>query len=331
MKIILTQQGQLVNCNPRVKRTIFPRILGRGDRGVITGFSKRSKKNLMDRFAIIDKEKARNATFITLTYVENMQDHRKAERDMDTFLKRLLREKEGVFGVWKKEEQDRGAIHFHLMVWNLKWLDRDWLRYTWSEVANTWQEAVCSDGETEMLPAFTRIERCASVRKCWYYLAKYIGKEEKQLRKEEKSRLQKLRDQTANALASNEGVYGYPQASETSAGVGLTTAQISPQGSDEPCSSGRWWGWFNRKLIPYAPIQEIAIEVSFEEYRRFRWDLAQALEHTKQTHFSHTVRFYWFYSHFLNPIEMLLASLNGKMVFGWKRTDRARLEMTGYG
>lgn len=324
MKLRINHQGELVKLQPLVKRVVFPHKFGRGDRRITTRFSNRSRKNLMEKFAVIDQEKARNASFITLTYVSEMEDHKRAFTHIDTFFKRLSRKYPLAFAVWKKELQKRGAIHFHLMVWNLPFMDKEWLAYTWGEITGEWEELLCSDGTTEKVPPFTRVEYCKSRRKCWYYLSKYVGKIEKVESKGD--RLTELQQQTTNAITTGKVSYRLP--------VGLTTAQISPLGvaddgevvpevnenpeNEQEKSSGRWWGWFNRKAIPLAMEIQTVIEMDWRDYRRFRRDLEWVEGHTAQTHLSHTVKMFWFHRE-IDPATMVLNMLENIPVFRGKR------------
>jgi len=275
-EIIITHQGELVKIRPRVSHEIFQRILGRGDREAIHEFSTRSRKNLLERFAIIDREVARNATFITLTYVSNMQDFGAAKEHVHLFYRKLLRLYPEIYGVWKLEQQERGAIHFHLMVWNLPFINREFLSYTWGETINEWDYAQCSDGEMEAMPPFTRVEYCKNRRKAWYYVSKYIGKVEK-------------------AAPGEDSGFNI--------GTNLVT--------------GRFWGWFNRKAIPYAMEVRALVETTWKAYQRFRWDIGYYLPHTRVCHLAHTVKVFWFET-IIDPITMLMNGMEGKRVFtGW--------------
>lgn len=330
MKIRITHQGQLVKITPRASRAMFPRRYGRGNRNITTHFSDRSRKNLLEHFAIIDKGKAKNATFITLTYVENQRDHRKAQRDIDTFIKRLCREKDNIFGVWKKELQKRGAIHFHLMVWNLPFVYKAWCAYTWGEITGSWDTVTCDQtGESEKVPPFTRIEYCKSQRKAWYYLAKYIGKVDKNGESQHfNNETGEITNKTVKATTIDEGEltqnpqltrYNPVVESREQILVGLTSAQIPPQEK----STGRWWGWFGRKNIPLAQKVETELEVTWEEYRRYRIDLRRVEHWTSEIHLSHTVKMFWFHEN-IDPIMMLIRGKIGEKVFDhadkWVRT-----------
>lgn len=67
---------------------------------------------------------AKNELWITMTYAENMTDHKQASKDFDNFLKRFRRYCEKEYGktfghfeyIKAVEPQERGAWHFHLLV-----------------------------------------------------------------------------------------------------------------------------------------------------------------------------------------------------------------------
>lgn len=329
MKIRISRQNELVKIVPLVKRTIFPHINGRGDRDIITHFSERSRKNLMEKFAIIDPKKAKNATFFTLTYVENFQDHKEAYRHIDLFLKRLdydlnsgnfnrdqggnkIKKDRKMFAVWKKELQERGAIHFHLMVWNVPHISKEWVAYSWGEITGQWQEWDCSDGSTEKVPPFTRIEYCKSRRKAWYYLSKYIGKV---VEKPEINVPDQSTEELIESWVSKKSNHKDKRNLEGRSAVGGFERGFNyGSNSEKTLSTGRWWGWFNRKNIPLA-IEEIdEFEMTWAEYSRFRRDLLRIVPHTAQTHATHMVKMFWF-DPYHDPAVMLIMGKAGKVVF----------------
>lgn len=294
MKLTISQQGELVKISPRVKRAIFKHHGDRGNREVTTRFTKRSRKNLLDKFAIIDKNKAKNATFVTLTYAKNMQNHKRALRDIRAFLKRVDYEypQHNIFACWKKELQDRGAIHFHVMFWNLPFLAKELVSLWWGEITGDYTEMKCSDGTTHHEPPFTRIEYCKNRRKAWYYVSKYLGK------MDDKHDSDKQEDASGFNIGSN-----------------LAKDQFEPQ---QKYSTGRWWGWHNRKNIPLAENVTVEIELTWAEYRRYRWDLMQLAPHTKQTHMSHRVKLYWFFDD-ICLVQTLLRGMMGERALMWER------------
>lgn len=366
MNIIVTRQGDLVKIKPQAKRATFKHQYDRGDRKPITEFTSRSRKNLLERLAIIDKAKAKTATFLTLTYASNMQDDRVAYNHLRAFLRRIEREAErslekesvapvrgkDMFFLWRKEYQERGAIHFHIMVWGARWIMKEWVAYEWSSVIGETVAADCSDGTTEKMPVFTRVEFCQNTRKTWYYVSKYLAKDDK---KETKSVTANFSVERAHAIpVSNQidikkqHVFGIARQHCKPVGeeidrlagenkVGLTSAQIRTCVSDKPYSdvlgvpdlshsersednplTGRFWGWERRENIPYAQEIVATFDCSREEYIRFRRDMGQLMEWVRDVHLAHTLKMFWF-EDVIEPITMFIQSLNGQKVFGWER------------
>lgn len=283
MKIRITQQGDLLKITPRVPRAMFPHRYGRGDRRATTAFTQRSRKNLMEKFAIIDKERAKNATFITLTYSENYQNHKASYGHLREMLRRLLDNRDGAFACWKKELQERGAIHYHIMVWNLPYINKEELAFEWSVITNQFYVQDYGGHEGVTMPAMTRVEYCKDKRKAWYYLSKYIGKVETTT----------LRNDDTGELKSVFNI-----------GTNLQKE-----------STGRWWGWVNRQNIPLAPVVATELELTWVEYYRYRIDLRRVEGWTWVIHQSHTVKMFWFHEN-LDPIMMLIRGKIGEKVFG---------------
>lgn len=317
MNISITQQGELVKISPSIKRAVFPHVLGRGNRGVTTKFTNRSRKNLMEKFAVIDQKRAKHATFITLTYVENYQDHSNAYMHIREFTRRLLQHgTENTFIVWKKEVQSRGAIHFHLMAWNLPYIHKAQVAYEWKDISGSYEELSCSDGTIEQVAPFTRIEYCNSRRKTWYYLSKYVGKETESDVVPD-SDIDQLFDEQF-PLENLDHRTKHPDARVSPAGAERGFNYGSNLQNAPKKSTGRWWGWVNRKAIPLADLSVTTIEMTFEEYRRLRWDLRYIMPHTIQVNFSHQVKMFWFWEEIV-PALVAIQGINGDMALGWKR------------
>lgn len=90
---------------------------------------------------------------------------------------------------------------------------------------------------------------------------------------------------------------------------------------------GRYWGWFNRKNIPYAELIETVVEIKWNEYRRFRWDMGEVFSHARKSMLSHALKLYWFYD-FIEPVMMLIDGLDGRKVLGWGVSDRHRRDLS---
>jgi hypothetical protein len=105
--------------------------------------------------------------FVTLTY-QGFPTAKKAKRDLKVFSQRLKRRYPQVCGIWRVERQERGSIHFHLILWGISWLEP-------SELAELWTD-VSDPGNQDALKASTSVERVRSSRGTISYVSKYIAK-----------------------------------------------------------------------------------------------------------------------------------------------------------
>ena len=150
---------------------------GGGPRGIIKGFSRESRKRLLDLLNMVRTEALSSGLFMTLTYPDQFPtDPARWKRDIDVFLKRLKRAHPGAVVVWRLEWKERlsgqnqGQIapHFHLIALSIPWMDLRWL-------AESWYETVGS-GDIRHLGAGTQAQRIRNKRGILYYAAKYMGK-----------------------------------------------------------------------------------------------------------------------------------------------------------
>lgn len=142
-------------------------------RGEIGEFSRASRKRMFDWLHTVDLEAAGRAIFVTLTYGQASPDGRQSKRHLDTFLKRLVRQHSKASGLWRMEYQARGAIHYHLIVWGVDFLDKAEVQQSWSEVIG--DAYMDKSHETPRAP-FTRVERIRSIHGVRWYVGKYLGK-----------------------------------------------------------------------------------------------------------------------------------------------------------
>lgn len=125
----------------------------------------------------------RRPLFVTLTYPETWDPNPISyKRDLDTFWKRLRRgwwqaDKQGnaefvsaelASAIWRLEEQERGAPHYHLIIFGIRYIDRLILSRFWREVVRY--------GGDDHEKAGTSIERPDFWEKAGSYVAKYIAK-----------------------------------------------------------------------------------------------------------------------------------------------------------
>lgn len=143
----------------------------RGTRGAVKGFSRASRKRLLDLFNKIPLDVRRNALFVTLTYPSQWPDDwAKWKRHLDTFVKRVLRRWPRGAMIWRLEFQKRGAPHFHLVVFGVPFVPHRWVARAWFEIVDS--------GQPEHLEAGTEVRRCRNDKMAQYYISKYVGKED---------------------------------------------------------------------------------------------------------------------------------------------------------
>ena len=173
------RQGELLNL-----KAVFGKRPKGGDfvshkrrrRGKIKGFSYQSRNRLLKQLHTIDYERMGVPLFLTLTYPAVWKkDFQVWKDDLDRFFHDYLGKKyTDSCLVWKTEPQQRGAPHFHCLVFGAESLNttegREW-------VAAAWYHIVGSADERH-LRAGTRVESCKSLNQLRKYLLKYIGKEE---------------------------------------------------------------------------------------------------------------------------------------------------------
>jgi hypothetical protein len=115
-----------------------------GERGVVTGFTKGARARMMRAVACQDFA-GRSLYFVTLTYDGKCDviDPAVARRHFRAFAARLER-RAGYGGfLWRWEYQERGAAHFHLLVWSGVGgaMDMGWTVEAWHEITESTQDA----------------------------------------------------------------------------------------------------------------------------------------------------------------------------------------------
>lgn len=151
---------------------------GGGKKKKICGYSENSRRGLLAFIAGIIRDHE-TPCFLTLTYHLLFPDPKASKRHLKMFIQRLLRAFPDCSGIWKLEPQDRGAPHYHLLVWGVSELElKKFVAYAWHEIARD-----SEDDKYHLLfhlgllenskPCVTKV---ISFRGVWFYAAKYIGK-----------------------------------------------------------------------------------------------------------------------------------------------------------
>ena len=151
-----------------------------GIRGAISGFSRKSRKRLLEKIAKI--RDISGGHFVRLGYPDEVlpRDPKQVKRDIANLRKRIKRRYPDMGGLWRMEYQDRksgphfGQLqpHFHLPIFgitddDLTW--RLWLRDAWYEVVGSGLEKHRING-THSAPIINR-------RHAMAYASKYAAKE----------------------------------------------------------------------------------------------------------------------------------------------------------
>ena len=145
----------------------------RGIRGEITGFSRASRLRLMYLLASVDRTKVSVPIFMTLTYPGEDWERfggRKEEvkRHLDTFHHWLAYHYPSAPAIWRLEFQERGAPHFHLLVFGVDFIDCYRTAYEWYKVVGSEQVTHFEAG--------TQVKGCRSWAQATAYVAKYMAK-----------------------------------------------------------------------------------------------------------------------------------------------------------
>lgn len=159
----ITAQGRLlkVRCyNPDSE------FRGQGKRGRVDVFSKQSRMRMLRMLARLhppaNKGYRHRCVFVTLT-TRAILHPREAKEHLRAFLKRLERKFPRIALVWRMEYQKRGAPHFHLIIYNVPFIDKRYIQEVWGDIV----------GQSK---PFTRIESIKTYKHLISYVSKYAGK-----------------------------------------------------------------------------------------------------------------------------------------------------------
>lgn len=147
-------------------RLHFPSRQSKGTpspRGPIHEFSRRSRKRLLDSVRRLSPSARDGWVFLTLTYPAEYPTAKQSKRHLAAFFKRLGRRYPDAGAVWGLEFQDRGAPHYHVILYGLPFVPKALIQSMWGDVIGFERP-------------FTRIEYLRSVRGAVSYASKYLGK-----------------------------------------------------------------------------------------------------------------------------------------------------------
>lgn len=139
-------------------------------RGKVCGFSSRSRSRLLQSLCQLNgKRLPKRCVMVTLTYPAAWPKLPKTwKRHLENFWARLHRRAPEAFTLWKLEPQQRGAPHFHLLVWSQKKIVKKWVSKHWYEVVKS--------GDPKHLGAGTNVEPLRHRDHAIAYAGKYCSK-----------------------------------------------------------------------------------------------------------------------------------------------------------
>lgn len=137
----------------------------------------------MEEIFSLNLEAVQLPYFITLTYHETWPDDPAAwKAQLNALEKRIERTWGCVSYYWRLEFQERGAPHFHLLLWLQEPVRRihdptERILRLRNNISWWWNE-IAGDGSTKHLDAGTQVKKCKSLRHLAGYLSKYVAKTE---------------------------------------------------------------------------------------------------------------------------------------------------------
>lgn len=151
--------------------------VGGGRRGQISGFSRGSRRRLMVLMSKIP-ESAKLPLFVTLTYPERFPSPLESKKHLENLIKRLKRAFPDVGLIWKLEPQERGAPHYHMLVWGIELQKLSiWMPTNWYQVAGygdilhyRWHSGLLGRGNLHCVQAVRSHKGVIA------YASKYLGK-----------------------------------------------------------------------------------------------------------------------------------------------------------
>ena len=163
-------------------------------RGRITGFSQASRRRMLQVLSKLNKSKISDDKILFVTLTAGGKDSgwesvsgEQWKKRLNNFLTQLRQKHLGKmqFGMWRKEYQKRSsidgvrAIHFHIVLWNVRYLDKDWVAKCWNRICCKGLDA---DVAEKHLKAGTQVEKARGWGKTQEYFSKtmaYLAKDGK--------------------------------------------------------------------------------------------------------------------------------------------------------
>jgi len=159
--------GHYVRLHRRSSQPVRCAAFHRGD---VNGFSRQSRKRLLQLFGQIDTDCIESrCSFITLTYPATYPpDPETWHRHLNVFLTWLCRRWPQAGVIWRLELQERGAPHFHLLAVNAPYIPRE-------EVTEEWR-TIAHEGDQYLGEYATKIMGLKAWKQAAAYVSKYVSK-----------------------------------------------------------------------------------------------------------------------------------------------------------
>jgi hypothetical protein len=123
------------------------------------------------------RQDAGRPLFLSLTYPAHYPTAEEAKRHLFRYLRSLRRTYPSISGLWRLGFQERGAAHFHLVLWGVSYLSLPVASVTWLSTASG--DLVAQMEQVEREAWYKRgvdVTRARSARSAGGYCAKYAAK-----------------------------------------------------------------------------------------------------------------------------------------------------------
>jgi hypothetical protein len=140
-------------------------------RGVVKGISNKSRGRLIKLLAKVNRPDA--PVFITLTYREYTDNFEEWKADLNRFVCSFRYHFPTLAGIWRLEFQERGAPHYHLLLWLG---ERSTVGGVEDTARNCWLNAIGQHSRANQEHGIT-VEHVADFRECAFYISLYAAKD----------------------------------------------------------------------------------------------------------------------------------------------------------
>jgi hypothetical protein len=141
-------------------------------RGDCVGFSRWSRRRLFNLLATINTDLLGSPVFLTLTYHLNFAE-RDFKRDLKVYIQQIRELDPGISLLWRLEPQDRGAPHYHLIIWGGELDFQD--EKNQKILCDKWHNLV-DPGDNWHRVHGAKVDKLETFGKIYAYVSKYVAK-----------------------------------------------------------------------------------------------------------------------------------------------------------